>query len=540
MNTGELAERLRASPPPDSAGVYIFRDGRKHPIYIGKALSLSNRLASYRAANVPAKTAAMVEAARSVDWIVFKTEMEALLAEAAMVRQYKPKYNILLRDDKRFPMILLTDEPYPKALKVRRARKGAGRHFGPFDGATANHLLELISRRFLIRRCGGPLPQRDRPCIDHEIGRCDAPCVGFISRADYAARVEDAAQLLGGDVRSILRELDSEMRFAASEQQFEKAASLRDEIAALRAVLEKQNAEKPGREDVDAAGVALGENFAVGIVLARRSGAVVDRAAYVYETPIEASEEEILDKTLADHYRDRARPKEILIAREEFAAGPDEESRRAMRVPRRGPDAAFVALAADNAAEMLRDVSGARGSESRNRALVELAEVLGLERPPRAIEGVDIATFAGKDTVGSCVRFHDALPRKAGYRLFRIRGRQDSDVDAIAEVMARRAKMKDPWPDLFLIDGGMGQLLSAFRAIEEEARHRGTAPPTLVGLEKREERLRTIEGEVIDLPRSSAALKLLQHVRDEAHRFGGNYHRKVRGHSAGLTRPRAH
>ena len=536
MTPQELAERLRVSPrtgsagPPDSAGVYIFRDGRKHPIYIGKALSRADRLSSSRASNLPDKTAAMIAAARSVDWIVFQTEMEALLCEAAMVRQYKPKYNILLRDDKRFPMILLTDEPYPKALKVRRARKGAGRHFGPFGGSTAFHLLEIISRRFKIRRCGGPLPKRDRPCIDHEIGRCDAPCVGSIGRAEYGMLVESAAHLLAGDVRALARELEEEMRHASSEKQFEKAASLRDEVAALKSVLEKQNAEKPGRDDADAVAVEIGDSFAVGVVLSRRNGAVVDRAAYVFETPIETDADEILAKTASAHYEQHAAPPEILVPKPVSMPG------RVYRVPMRGPDAALLKLADDNARETLRDVSGARGSEVRNRALVELAEALGMENAPRTIEGIDIATFAGKDTVGACVHFHDALPRKAGYRLFRIRGRQDSDVDAIEEVMARRMHLKEPWPDLFLIDGGMGQLLAAFRALEESARERGIVAPAIVSLEKRDELIRTVEGEVIELPRHAAALKLLQHVRDEAHRFGGNYHRKIRGSSGGLAR----
>lgn len=507
-------------PIPNCPGVYIFRDGRKRPIYIGKAKSLVDRLSSYRAKVLPTKTMLMVQSARSLDWIVFKTELEALLCEAAMIRQYKPRYNILLRDDKRFPMILITDEPYPKALKVRRARRGLGRHYGPFRGATANHLLEILSRRYKIRRCNGPLPKRERACIDYDIGRCDGPCVKLITREEYGALVEKAVGLLSGDVREIMLEFEKEMRHASADQDYEKAAGLRDEIGALKSLLAKQDAEKPCRDDADAIAVALGDSIAVGVVLSRRGGAVSDRAEYLFEMPIETDEKEIFLRTLMAHHELHPRLPEILAKN---ALEPDLGF--TLRIPRRGPDAALLALAEDNAREILRVKAHDRREDERNRALIELADILLLPDPPRSIEGIDIATFAGKDTVGACVHFKDGLPHKAGYRMYRIRGRQDSDVDAIAEVAGRRLRAKDPLPDLFLIDGGMGQLLAAHRALGEGM---------VISLEKRDELIRTIEGEVITLPRNSPALKLLQYIRDEAHRFGGNYHRKVKQKASGL------
>jgi excinuclease ABC subunit C len=543
--------------PPARPGVYFFRDGRKRPLYIGKAKSLADRLGSYRQKALPSKTMAMLEAAMALDWIVLNSELEALLCEAALIRQYKPRYNIDLKDDKRYPMILLTDEPFPKALKVRRAHRGAGRHFGPFSGLTANHLLEIVSRRFRIRRCGGPLPKRTRPCIDFDIGRCDAPCVANLSREDYAKLVEDAARFLSGDVASFIREFEAEMKIAAVEQDFEKAASLRDEIAALRDMRAKQEAERPGREDADAVTVvstepraetggasgdadpAATDEIAIGVVLARRNGVVMDRKSYVFDLPVETTREELLSRTCLAHYADHPPPPRILvedepaedILRQALLTLPlaDSGSRIAIHAPKRGPDAALVKISRQNGLDALERETRGRTHDLRNSALDELTRLLELERPPTTIEGVDIATFAGKDTVGALVQFQNGLPRKTGYRLFRIRGRQDSDVDAIAEVLARRAHAKDRLPDLFLIDGGMGQLKAARDALMDSGGRSPDEVPMMISLEKREELIRTLEGEIIRLERRSPALRLLQQIRDEAHRFGGNYHRKLRG-----------
>jgi excinuclease ABC subunit C len=513
----------------------------------------------------------MLESARRLDWIVLRSELEALLTEAAMVRAYKPRFNIMLRDDKRFPLLLLTDEPWPRLIKVRRARRGAGRHFGPFRGETAAHLMEIVSRRFRIRRCEGPLPKRQRPCIDHEIARCDAPCVRRTTREVYAEEVEAAARLLVGDVAAIIREMKDEMASASAAREFEQAAGLRDEIAALGALKEKQDAERPTREDADAIGVALAGETAIVAILARRGGAVAAREIYSFETPIECDPGELAARAAIEHYRERVPPPNLLLvdpgmveawakaklrsatARE--AAGPpyaglegrrprrppgakppDHEAKAvdlkiAVRTPQRGADAALLGMAEENAIEALRVSDAARHLAFRNAALDELIRVLGLENPPTAIEGFDISTFSGKDTVASCVHFRDGRPRKTGYRLYRIKGRQDSDVDAMAEVLARRATSRDPLPDLILIDGGMGQLMAAREALVATLGADVMLPP-MIGLEKREELIRTLEGEVIDLPAHSAALRLLQQVRDEAHRFGREYHRKRRAKNA--------
>lgn len=533
MTAGKLD--LSAIDPPQQPGVYIFRDGRKRPIYIGKAKSLKDRLTQYAQQALPTKTMLMLAAAKSVDWIVLKSEMEALLTESAMVRTYLPKYNILLRDDKRFPLILLTDEPFPKAIKVRKARHGQGRHYGPYRGETAAVLLDLISRRFRLRRCSGPLPKRNRPCVDHEIGRCDAPCVGRINREDYAKLVEAAAEFLRGRSRLTVEELRAEMDTARAELDFERAARLRDEIRAIAALAEEQNAEKPGRDDADALAVAAESGIAAAVVLERRRGVVLECRHYVFELPLESDEREVMLRLVAEHYREAAVPARILVG-EPFAgdaelAGlvPASEIAR----PQRGPDAALLGLAQENARELLRRETGSRGSELRNAALLELQRILELEKLPREIEGYDISTMSGRNTVASGVRFSDGLPKKALYRLYKIKGREDSDVDALAEVLGRRARRKEPLPDLILIDGGMGQLQAAAEALAGA----GMAPPVMIGLEKREELIRTLEGELIRLPRHSAGLRLLQHVRDEAHRFGKAYHVKLRGRGMKRKKP---
>lgn len=544
MKDEHSRERLFANAPPEAPGVYIFRDGRGRPLYIGKAKRLADRLGSYRQKALPAKTMAMLSAAKSLDWIVLKSEFEALLCEAAMVRQYKPRYNVDLRDDKRYPMILLTDEPYPKALKVRRARRGQGRHFGPFPGLTCNNLLEILSRRFRIRRCPGPLPKRDRPCLDYDIGRCDAPCVAKITREGYRALVEDAALFLAGNIRDLVREFEVEMKQAAADREYEKAAGLRDEITAMRAILERQDAERPARDDADALAVAAAETVAVAVVVERRAGAISARERYVFDLPIETPPAEIARRAVLAHYTERT-PPPLLCLPPAFAEDLTEldprqvrpDARVELRIPKRGDERAFLAIAQANADETLRLVTADRSTEERNRALLELVEVLGLEKTPRAIEGYDNSTFAGKDTVAAGVRFADGLPKKSEYRLYRIRGRQDSDVDAMAEVMTRRAKHPETLPDLVLIDGGMGQLMAARDALA--AALAATAPdvalPPMIGLEKREELIRTLEGELIRLPRNSPALRLLQQLRDEAHRFGKAYHTKLRTKRGGLT-----
>lgn len=525
---------LSAYHPPLSPGVYIFRNGRGRPIYIGKAKSLADRLASYGQKALPAKTMMMLQTAKKLDWIVLNSELEALLTEAAMVRQYQPKYNIQLRDDKRFPMILLTDEPYPKALKVRRSRPGAGRHFGPYRGGTANHLLELISRRFKIRRCNGPLPKRERACIDYDIGRCDAPCVGYLDRESYGRLVEETAAFLGGDTRTIIRELKAEMEIAAGELEFEKAGALCDEVAALEALAEKQVAERPERGDADALAVEQAEDYAVGIVLERRNGVVMECHRFLFDLPIEVDRDEIYRRMVIARYREEVPPLEILLHEDENVVEQlqnivrtlHSEKRIKVRVPKRGPDFSLAGLAGENARETFRLHSSDRLEKNRNEALAELVELLMLDETPISIEGVDISTMSGKDTVGASVHFRNGLPRKTHYRQYRIRGRQDSDVDAIEEVVRRRARSKEPLPDLLLIDGGMGQLHAAQKALEDEMPKKY---PTLISLAKKEELIMTTEGEVIRLARRSPALRLLQHVRDEAHRFGRKYHRQLRG-----------
>lgn len=540
-----MKSKLFANPPPESPGVYIYRDGRGRPIYIGKAKRLADRLASYHQLAQPQKTMAMLAAAKSLDWIVLKSEFEALLCEAAMIRQYKPRYNIDLRDDKRYPLILVTDEPFPKVVKVRRARRGQGRHFGPFPAGTCINLLEILSRRFRIRRCGGPLPKRVRPCIDFDIGRCDAPCVMKIDREEYGALVENAVRFLSGDIRSLVTEFTAEMRHAAGERDFEKAASLRDEIAAMRGILAKQDADRPTRDDADAMAAAIDATIAVVVFVLRRNGAVTDRAQYVFDLPMETASVEIYRRALAAHYADHAVPPVLFVPPDlegsltELAPLIVSLSKKmritGMRVPKRGIERSFLAIAETNAVESLRLAGADRSTAVRNQALAELVEILGLSKTPRAIEGFDNSTFAGKDTVSACVRFEDGLPKKTGYRLYRIRGRQDSDVDAMHEVLSRRAKHVETLPDLILIDGGMGQLHAARNALTS-ALPEGHVLPAMVSLEKREELVRTLDAEIIRLPRNSAALRLLQQVRDEAHRFGKAYHTKLRSKRAGLSK----
>lgn len=526
---------------PSTPGVYTFRDGRGRPIYIGKARSLANRLRSYLQRALPEKTHAMLAAARDLDWIVFRSDFEAILAEASMIRRFRPRYNIALRDDKRHPMILLTNEPYPKLLKIRRPRPGRGRHYGPFPTQIVHHLLEIASREFHIRRCNGPLPKRNRPCIDYDLGRCEAPCVGLIGADRYAESVEKAARLLGGETQEIIEMLKSEMKAAADRRDYESAAELRDAIAGLRRLRDlrlKQAADRPERGDLDALGWSLDEGQAAVVLLRRRGGAVADSKVFLYDLPVETNTEEILLRTILEASEAGLLQAPLALAATQGEPKAPEELQRVwrkltgrssrIRIPRRGPDAALTRLAEQNAVEALRLARGERTEAARNAALKELVELLDLDRIPLEIEGIDIATMSGRDTVGALVHFRKGLPFKTRYRKYRIRGRQDSDVDAVEEVVARRCNAREPLPQILLIDGGVPQLHAAISSLSSAYSGPPTEAPVVLALAKREERIHTADGAVLELNRSSHALRLLQQVRDEAHRFGGQYHRWLR------------
>lgn len=543
VNRSLEAEIARA---PKAPGVYIFRDAKGRPIYVGKAKNLAARLASYRGADLPPKTQVMLSKAASVETILTPDEAEALVLEAALIKRHRPRYNVLLKDDKRYPFVVRTKDPFPQFFLTRRPDPRKGLIYGPFpDAGALRTALEVVSRLYRIRRCPGPLPKRERPCIDAEVGRCDAPCVGRISRQEYARKVEKASRLFEGKVAEAARTVEKEMQDAAEALDFETAAARRDERTALETLSARTLGRvRPGAEDRDAWAVAASDDgVVVAVVLEIRDENLAARRRYRVTGAEGLSPEERIAEAAKRHYAEYPAPPRVLV---EAVPGEEIEALLArsalgrqvrLEAPRRGVGRRLLDMARENAEEYLRLVRLEEAASVETAGPRDLAEALRLESPPRVIEGYDVATLSGGETVGARVRFVDGRPEKNGYRRYRIRtkeiavGRPD-DYAALREVFERRARAarapdaapEDAMPDLILIDGGRGQLGAALEGLGGAA---GTT--TVVALAKRAEEIWMPGRKVpLRLARNRPALRLLQRVRDEAHRFAGAYHRLLR------------
>jgi excinuclease ABC subunit C len=504
-----------------------MRDVEGAVIYVGKAKSLRKRVASYFSGSKDIKTRTLVRNIKDVEVIVTGTEHEAFLLENTLIKRWKPRYNINLKDGKTYPVIKVTNEEFPRVYRTRRIVFDGSSYFGPFPRAhVIDAYLELVNRLFPLRKCRGPLKKRDHPCLNWHIGRCSGPCALKISREQYLERVEQVKKLLSGRSEDLVRELRGGMAKASEERSYERAALYRDQIQAVLEMSERQKVVDFTEEDRDYVGwAARGEEYAV-TVLQVREGKLIGKELFHLHGRADASD--VLAQFLERYYAQvQSRPRTVYVPLRLEAGQLDPAPGVAVRYPQRGKHAQSVGLASENAREAL---SLRATREGLHRGLEALQRELGLSRPPRRIEGFDISHLGGEHTVASMVSFVDGVPDKSGYRTFRLRhlGGRIDDYDALREVASRRYSRllaeELPRPDLVLVDGGKGQVAAVASILEAL----GLADLPLVGLAKEEEAIYPRgAADPILLDRSSEALRTLIAVRDESHRFANSLRRRL-------------
>lgn len=522
-------------------GVYIMKDSAGKIIYVGKAISLKNRVTQYfrKNKNHSAKVKAMVAHVEELETIITGSEVEALILECNLIKKHRPKYNISLKDDKTYPYLKVsTNEDFPKVFITRRVVRDGGKYFGPYTDVTAlNSSMKLLKRLFPLRTCKSM--NVDRPCLEYHIKRCLAPCHGHISKDEYNAMIKEVCLFLEGRTEQVDEDLEKRMLAAADNLEFEQAARLRDQLQAVRKIREKQRI-VTGSGDQDAIGIARSGLGVCVQIFHIRSGKMVGRNHFLIEGSEEESQQDILTAYIKQYYNQAMFvPREILLPFElseedtvllnEWLTS-QKKSRAELVVPKRGTKKDIVEMAMGNAKKSLEDeVTKLKLANAHTLGAVEdLGRYLGLPNPPTRMECFDISHNQGMETVASMVVFEDGVPKKSDYRRFKIRsaeGKPD-DFKSMREVTTRRyGKADAEMPDLIIIDGGKGQLSSALEII----RGAGHLSVPVVGLAKREEEVfREGESEPVILPRDSQALYLIQRIRDEAHRFAITYHRSLR------------
>ncbi|MBQ9616577.1 MAG: excinuclease ABC subunit UvrC [Selenomonadaceae bacterium] len=525
---------------PDSPGVYLMKDARGKIIYVGKAVVLKNRVRQYFQRNKghTPKVRAMVEKIADFETIMTGSEVEALILECNLIKKHRPRYNISLKDDKSYPYVKVTlQEEFPRVFVTRRILKDGARYFGPYTNVTAVHeSLKLLRRLFPLRSCR---QMGERPCLEYHIKRCIAPCTGNVDREEYDAMIRAVLLFLEGRTEDVERELSARMQAAAESYHFELAARLRDQLAAVRRVAEKQNI-VTGAGDQDAVGMARSDIGVCVQIFFIRAGKMLGREHFLLQGSEEESDEALLTAFLQQYYHQAAFvPREVLLPMEleetELLSEWLSEKKGGkvqIFVPQRGSKRDIVNMAEGNAEKYLRDEAERvkQANAQTLGAVEELGHYLGLRELPNRMECFDISHNQGSETVASMVVFEGGLPKKSDYRRFKIRsaeGKPD-DFKSMREVTTRRyGKLtEEELPDLIVIDGGKGQLSSALEII----RGAGHLKVPVVGLAKQFE-LIFVEGssDPVVLPRHSQALYLIQRIRDEAHRFAITYHRKLRG-----------
>ena len=528
---------------PEQPGVYLFLGRGGGTLYVGKATVLRDRLRSYLGAwGASPRIDALLAEAEALEYVVTDSAVDALILENNLIKQRLPRYNIRLRDDKNFPFLKLTTrEAFPRVMVVRKAERDGNLYAGPFLPASlARRSISLTHRLFGLRSCNEEITgARDRPCLEYQIGRCLAPCVGTICTAEqYQAAVDRARLLLEGRNTELIERLEQDMREAAELERFEHAAHLRDAVRTLGQLRDRHQKMSSARAgDRDAIGVKTGPTGSIIQVFQMRGGRVIERVELVAdsETGQTESEADVLEAAIPQFYADRDVPPEVHVARPLEAAAVLEAwlSGRAghrvdILVPRTAERRALLDLATRNAAIAYQSRFG--GGEIANyEALDRLREALALPSFPRRVECFDVSTLQGTDTVASLVVCEDGRMRKGEYRKFRVRGASLDDFASMREVVRRRyARLLEsgaPHPDLILIDGGAGQLSAAYDALKEL----GLANLVAIGLAKKEELIVTRDRAApIALAANHPSLLLLQRIRDEAHRFAVTFQRSAR------------
>jgi excinuclease ABC subunit C len=528
---------------PHTPGVYLMQNKAGEILYVGKARDLRNRLASYRSAEAQrfSKTAAMLQKVTRVDTILTATEKEALILEASLIKKHRPRYNVILRDDKNYPYIKVTvNEKWPRVFISRRRLTDGARYFGPYASASAMHAtLALIRELFPLRTCkGAKLKKRERPCLNQQMGRCPAPCCGMGDPERYQSAVKSVIGVLEGRKSTLAVFLEKGMKDAAKEHEYEKAAHFRDRLHSIQQTLEKQAVAAGHSRNQDIFGLARRGLAAAVSVISVREGLVDGQQSFFMETVL-GDDGEIMSGCLQQFYGDeRYIPPEILMSHKPANGDLLAEWLTDLcgvtvhlKTPQRGKLLELTVMAGNNAAQVFADEE--KKVRSSQALLEALAKTLKLSKIPRRIECLDISNIGGKQPVGSLVSFKDGEPDKQGYRHYRITGGDTpDDYGMMREVLLRRftADKAADLPDLLLLDGGKGQLHVAVQVLSQAGYLPGV---DLLAIAKE----KTDEGEKLFrpgrknpflLPGYSPILLLLMRIRDESHRFGITFHRRLR------------
>jgi excinuclease ABC subunit C len=526
---------------PDRPGVYIFRNRSGRVIYVGKAVSLPNRLRSYfQSRGLSERIRKMTEEAARLEYIVTDTEAEALVLECNLIKEYRPKYNIQLKDDKSYPYIRVTAEELPRVMMTRNLVRDGSSYFGPYPNVGAvKETLELLRKLFPFRTCSErKLAPRSRTCLNGQIKQCLGPCVGNVSPEKYQEMIEQLVLFLEGKTHEVEKRLSHQMKDAAEKLDFEEAARLRNQLDAINKLGEHQRVARATGPDQDilAVGSYLGEVCVV--VLRSRGGNVVAQEHYFLTGAEGLPEGEVLSSFIKRYYqRGREIPSAILTSAQVDEADllaswlTGQKGRQVkIRFPKRGRGKELVGMALENASIIAEQHyrSSLKNREKGIAMVLDLQKALGLDKPPVRLECIDISHLGGQETVGSLVCFIDGRPDKKGYRHYRIKAElYGDDYAAVQESVKRRvgSSAKNNLPDLLLIDGGKGQLNSALEALQQiDSPHFDIASLA----EEKEEIYLTGRSDPLVLPPSHPGLHLLQQARDEAHRFALTYQKKLR------------
>lgn len=543
-----LSEKLDSLPT--SPGIYQFFNKSGKIIYIGKAKNLRNRVRSYfqNSKPVDAKTKALIAKISDLDIIVVDSEVEALILEDTLIKKHKPKYNILLRDDKSFPYVRLTNEPFPKVFTTRKIVKDGSKYFGPFtDARHLKQLMKTLRSLFKFRSCDLKLSeesiakQKFKICLDYHIQKCEGPCEAFITRDYYQTNVSQAIQIINGKTRELESQLEKEMSSLSDELKFEEAAKVRNKLNLLRDYTSKQKIISNDMLDRDVFGLARVHDSACTLILKIREGKVVGKRHYVVNNSFEQSDEAILRRTIEQWYLENEFiPDEIYLPAEpeDFDFLLDwlskiEKKSISIQIPKQGDKKKIVALASANAEFVLREyqIAIAKREQLVSNSVLALQRDLRLTKPPVRIECFDNSHLQGTEIVSSLVVFQNGKAKKSDYRKFKIQSVQkNDDFASMQEVVRRRysriiAENLD-LPDLIIIDGGKGQLSHAVEVLKELNIFDKVQ---IIGLAKKlEEVFFPGKSDSIILPKTSSSLRLIQQVRNEAHRFAITFHRLLR------------
>jgi len=533
-----MRERLKNVPL--KPGVYLFEDEDGKVLYVGKAGILRNRMRSYFQSDdkLHPKVRAMMRKVKNFDFVVTDTEVEALILENNLVKAYQPRYNINLRDDKTYPYLKVTiGEEFPGIYITREKKDGVSRYFGPYTDVTSlRETLRLLTGIFPLRTCKNLQP-RSRPCLNHDIEKCAAPCTGGVDKEEYRGLVEAFLGFMEGKYQGVLRKKEAEMKKAAENLEFEKAARLRDQISGIKKLAEKQKVSLESPYNMDLIGMVTGQKESLALVFRIRSGKIISKDTFWLKKAIDEGLAEMVEIFLKRYYDDNHDiPAEILL--DTLPEDPElmvswleaKTGRRiVMRVPHRGDKRKLLDMVLENA-NLLWEEKQQKDIRNEN-ILLHLSEVLDLEVVPKRIECFDVSHLGGEEAVAAMAVFSNGVPERTSYRRFKIKSDQNDDFASLKEALRRRFEQARggnaaflPEPDLILVDGGLGQV-NAVKAVLDEIE----SDIPLLGLAKKNEEIfRPGTGKPLVLPRRDEGLKLLQRLRDEAHRLALEYNRQRR------------